>query len=211
MEDSTIKKTDQPIKEDKVENKGASATQEKILNWLKIALVIVAIYAAYRFAHREFPQIKDFILNSGPYGLVVSTLLFGLLGATPIPSEPLTILLSTIYGPFWAMIATSIGNLLSALVEYFISGELGSVANFDAWREKLPFGLSKFPVDSPVFLIGARIIPGYGSKFVSLVSGFYHVPLWRYIWTTFTATLMGAAVTAYAGYNLVHALTTLFK
>ena len=43
----------------------------------------------------------------------------------------------------------------------------------------MPFGLGKFPVDSPSFLIGARVIPGYGSKFVSLISGFYRVLLLR--------------------------------
>ena len=135
--------------------------------------------------------------------------LFGLLGATPIPAEPFTILLSTIYGPFWAMVATAIGTLLSALVEYFISSRIGNTANFDVWRQKLPFGLGKFPVNSPAFLIGARVVPGYGSKFVSLVSGFYRVPLLRYTWTTFIATLLGAAVTSYGGYKLVDLLTHL--
>ena len=186
-------------------------THKRIISGLEIILLILAFYAAYLFTSREFPALKTIILDSGPYGILVSTIVFGLLGATPIPSEPLTILLSTIYGPFWAMVSTSIGNLLSALVEYFISNRIGNVANFDAWRQKLPFGLSKFPVDSPAFLIGARVIPGYGSKFVSLVSGFYRVPLLRYIWTTFIATLFGAAITAYGGYKIVDLLTHLLK
>lgn len=184
---------------------------KRIITGLEITLLILAFYGAYRFASREFPEIKQFIVDSGPYGILVSALVFGLLGATPVPSEPLTILLSTIYGPFWAMVSTSIGNLLSALVEYFISSHIGNVANFDAWRQKLPFGLSKFPVDSPVFLVGARVVPGYGSKFVSLVSGFYRVPLLRYIWTTFIATLVGAAITAYGGYKIVELLTHVVK
>jgi uncharacterized membrane protein YdjX (TVP38/TMEM64 family) len=184
---------------------------KRIITGLEIILVILAFYGAYRYASSELAAIKKFIIDSGPYGVLVSTIVFGLLGATPIPSEPLTILLSTIFGPFWAMVATSIGNLLSALVEYFISSRIGNVANFDVWRHKLPFGLGKFPVDSPGFLIGARVVPGYGSKFVSLVSGFYRVPLLRYIWTTFIATLFGAALTAYGGYQLVSLLTRLLK
>ena len=68
-----------------------------------------------------------------------------------------------------------------------------------------------FPVDSPVLLVGARVIPGYGSKFVSLISGFYRVPLLCYIWTTFIATLLGAAITAYGGYKLVGWLTHVVK
>ncbi len=193
------------------DNKEPVAYNKRIISVLEIILGILAFYAAFRLAMREFPEIKQIIINSGPLGLVLSTLIFGLLGATPIPSEPLTILLSTIYGPFWAMIATSIGNVLSALVEYFISSRIGHAANFDAWRQKLPFGLSKFPVDSPVFLIGARVIPGYGSKFVSLVAGFYRVPIFRYIWTTFVATLGGAAVVAYGGYKIIDLLTHMVK
>jgi uncharacterized membrane protein YdjX (TVP38/TMEM64 family) len=182
-----------------------------IISALEIILLILAFYGAYTFASRELPEIKKLIVNSGPYAILVSTIIFGLLGATPIPSEPFTILLSTLYGPFWAMVSTSIGNLLSALVEYFISNRIGNAANFEAWRQKLPFGLGKFPVDSPVFLVGARVIPGYGSKFVSLISGFYRVPLLRYIWTTFIATLLGAVITAYGGYHLVGWLTQVVK
>jgi uncharacterized membrane protein YdjX (TVP38/TMEM64 family) len=190
-------------------NKEAPVANKRIITALEIILIILAFYAAYRYASSEIALIKTFIIHSGPYGILVSVLLFGVLGATPIPAEPFTILLSTVYGPFWAMIATAIGTLLSALVEYFISNRIGNAANFELWRQKLPFGLGKFPVDSPAFLIGARVIPGYGSKFVSLVSGFYRVPLLRYIWTTFIATLLGAAVTSYGGYKLVDLLTHL--
>jgi uncharacterized membrane protein YdjX (TVP38/TMEM64 family) len=184
---------------------------KRIITVLEIILAILAFYGAYRFASAELAQIKQFIVASGPYGILLSMIVLGLLGATPIPAEPFTILLSTIYGPFWAMIATSIGTLLSALVEYFISSRIGNAANFDNLRQKLPFGLGKFPVDSPAFLIGARVVPGYGSKFVSLISGFYRVPIFRYIWTTFIATLVGAAITSYGGFKIVELLTHVVK
>ena len=180
---------------------------KRVVTALEIILIILAFYGAYRYASAELTQIKTLIIHSGPYGILLSMILIGALGATPIPSEPFTILLSTVYGPFWAMVATATGTLLSALVEYFISSRIGHAANFDAWKQRLPFGLGKAPVDSPAFLIGARVVPGYGSKFVSLVSGFYKVPLLRYTWTTFVATLAGAAITAYGGYQIIHLLT----
>jgi uncharacterized membrane protein YdjX (TVP38/TMEM64 family) len=191
-------------------NNEEPVAHKRIITTLEIVLIILAFYGAYRYASSELAQIKTFIVDSGPYGILLSMVLFGLLGATPIPAEPFTILLSTIYGPFWAMVATAIGTLLSALVEYFISNRIGNAANFEVWRQKLPFGLGKVRVDSPAFLIGARVIPGYGSKFVSLVSGFYRVPLLRYTWTTFIATLLGAAITSYGGYKLVNLLTHVF-
>jgi uncharacterized membrane protein YdjX (TVP38/TMEM64 family) len=190
-------------------NNEEPVAQKRIISALEIILIVFAFYGAYRYASSELALIKTFIVNSGPYGIMISIIVFGLLGATPIPAEPFTILLSTIYGPFWAMIATAVGTLCSALVEYFISGRIGQAANFDVWKKKLPFGLGKAPVDSPLFLIGARVVPGYGSKFVSLVAGFYKVPLFRYTWTTFIATLAGAAVTSYGGYKLVDLLTHL--
>jgi uncharacterized membrane protein YdjX (TVP38/TMEM64 family) len=151
--------------------------------------------------------MQSVIQKIGPYGFFFSIGIFAVLGATPIPSEPLTIFLSTIYGPLLATFATAIGNLLSALVEYFLGEKLGSLSNFSQWREKLPLGLGRFPVESPVFLLGARMVPGYGSKFVSLVGGAYQVPIGRYIWTTLLATSIGAAATAFAGYSVLTLLS----
>ncbi len=185
-------------------------THKKLILALEIILIVLAFYGASRYLSRELATIKTFIVDSGPYGIIISILVFGLLGATPIPAEPFTILLSTIFGPFWSMIATAVGTLLSALVEYYISARIGHVANFETWKEKLPFGLGKAPVDSPAFLIGARVVPGYGSKFVSLVSGFYKVPIVRYTWTTFIATMLGAAITAYGGWKIVDMLSHVF-
>ncbi len=172
--------------------------------WAILLGLLLILLAITFIAKREMTQVKEFISSSGWAGLLVTILIYALLGATPIPSEPLTILASTIFGPFYATLAASFGNLLSALIEYFIGRQIGNVSNFEHRREKLPFGLGKFPVDSAVFLIGARNLPGYGAKFVSLIAGMYRIPLWRYIWTTFVATVPGAAVVAYGGLGLLH-------
>jgi uncharacterized membrane protein YdjX (TVP38/TMEM64 family) len=174
--------------------------------WVILLVLLLILLAITFIAKREMTQVKEFISSSGWAGLLVTVLIYALLGATPIPSEPLTILASTIFGPFYATLAASFGNLFSALIEYFIGHQIGNAANFKQRREKLPFGLGKFPVDSPVFLIGARNLPGYGAKFVSLVAGMYRVQLWRYCWTTFVATVPGAAVVAYGGAGIIHLL-----
>ncbi len=178
----------------------------KVRAWTILLALLLVLLAVTLFARREMIQVKEFISSSGWVGLLTMILIYAVLGATPIPSEPLTILASTIFGPFYATLAASFGNLLSALIEYFIGRQIGNVANFERRRETLPFGLGKFPVDSPVFLIGARNLPGYGAKFVSLVSGMYRVSMWRYCWTTFVATVPGAAVVAYGGLGLLHLL-----
>ncbi|MEA4910219.1 MAG: VTT domain-containing protein [Anaerolineaceae bacterium] len=177
---------------------GKSSSLKLILAVLLIILIVIISLS------QDMEQIKGFILSSGWAGLGVAVGLYALLGASPIPSEPLTVFISTIFGPFTATLIAGFGNLLAALVEFFIGGRISDVTSFDKYRQKLPLGLGKLPVDSPIFLIVARMLPGYGPKFVSVVSGIYRVPMWRYIWTTLISTLLGAALFAYGGFGLIH-------
>jgi len=55
-----------------------------------------------------------------------------------------------------------------------------------------------------IFLLAARFVPGYGSKFVSVFCGVYHVNLWRYFWTSALSTLFGAALVAYGGFGILN-------
>lgn len=164
---------------------------------LLVALIIVVLVT------QDLEHIRAFIGGSGWIGLAVSVLLYGVLGLSPIPSEPLTVLISSVYGPLQATLVAGLGNTLAALIEYFIGERLRDAASFDRQREKLPFGLGRLPVDSPVFLIAVRSLPGYGPKFISILSGVYRVPLWRYIWTATIPTFLGAAIFAYGGLGII--------
>lgn len=168
-----------------------------------VSSIIVLIVLIF-FVYREMEAIRTFIQESGWIGLLISIALYGLLGASPIPSEPLTILISTIFGPFTATMIAGIGNLLAALLEYYIGERIGNAASFEQRKEKLPFGLGKLPVDSAIFLLAARMLPGYGPKFVSVIGGIYRVPLYRYIWTAAIPTFIGAAIFAYGGFGLLN-------
>ena len=168
--------------------------------------VLVLILIAILILSRDLDSIRAFLLRSGKIGLVISVGLYGVLGASPIPSEPLTVLLSALYGPFKITIVATLGNLLSALVEYYVGRKIGDASDFENRRQKLPFGLGKFPVDSVIFLMVGRSLPGYGAKFVSVISGIYHVRVWRYIWTTVLSTLVGAAIVAYGGFSILNLL-----
>jgi uncharacterized membrane protein YdjX (TVP38/TMEM64 family) len=158
-----------------------------------LAFLLVLSY----FLYKDKGQIKDFIDQSGRWAFLVSVLLFGILGASPIPSEPFTVLVTGLFGPFHAMLITFFGNTISGLVEYFIGTRIGDVADFENRKASLPLKLGKLPANSPVFLLAGRMIPGFGPKTVSLVSGVYKVPLGRYIWTGLVTNLAGAAIVAY--------------
>ena len=68
------------------------------------------------------------------------------------------------------------------------------MADFEKKKEKLPARLNQLPINSPIFLMAVRAIPGFGPKFVSLASGVYQVPLSTYLWTTMVANLVGSVI-----------------
>jgi uncharacterized membrane protein YdjX (TVP38/TMEM64 family) len=189
------------IPQSDLESHNSSNSRSQSLRSLVMILAVagVLIFVAYR----DMKNIEVFIQKSGWVGMLVGIGIYGLMGASPIPSEPLTVFLSSVIGPFQATIITGLGNLLAATVEYMIGMHVGNAASFDQRKEKLPFGLGKMPVDSVPFLLLARMIPGYGAKFVSLICGIYRVPLLRYVWTTGITTIIGAAVFAYGGFGIL--------
>jgi uncharacterized membrane protein YdjX (TVP38/TMEM64 family) len=164
---------------------------------LIFSLLVMAIAAV--FFTQDLNKVKAFISQAGIWGIIVSILLYALLGVTLIPSEPLTLFIGALFGPWLATLIAGTGNTLSAFVEYYIGTHIGSATNFAERKDKLPFGLGKMKVDSPLFLVGARMIPGYGPKIVSMMAGIYRVPLLRYLWTTAIPIFIGATVFAFGG------------
>lgn len=167
-----------------------------------LAMLLVAVVAT-----KDMSNIKTFITQSGYWGLPIVVGIYGVMGATVIPSEPLTVIISTLFSPFIATLVAGCGNILAAVVEYYLGSKLSDAASFDEKRHKLPLGLGKLPVHSPLFLIGGRMIPGYGPKLVSVLAGVYKVKIWRYVWTTALPTFFGAAIFAYGGYGLISLFT----
>ncbi len=170
---------------------------------LILACTIVVLFVIANYFSTELNQVKSFLEQAGPYAFVIAIVIYGILGASPIPSEPLTAVLSGIFSPWKAMLVATLGNSLAAMVEYYLGGHIGNIANFKEKRDLLPFNLGKFPADSPMFLIFGRMIPAIGPKVISLTSGIYKVPLWRYLWTTFVTNFAGAALIAYGAAGLI--------
>jgi uncharacterized membrane protein YdjX (TVP38/TMEM64 family) len=182
-----------------MENSNWKAKQQTILMVGSTVFMIAAI--AY-FVNGNLLRIESFIAGKGTWGLLLLVAFYGLLGLTIIPSEPLTILTGALFGPWNATLVATLGNILSAVVEYYLGGRINKLTNFVEKKEQLPFGLGKLPVTSPVFLIFARMIPGYGAKAVSVLCGVYRVPMVLYIWTTAIPTFLGSAIFAFGGFGV---------
>jgi uncharacterized membrane protein YdjX (TVP38/TMEM64 family) len=177
------------------------SNRDKIISILIILLFVLLV--SYIASKYKFSAIQTFIQNNRQYSVIISLILYAVLGATPVPSEPLTIFITSIEGPLFALILATTGNTLAALVEFYIGGSIGNLSDFEKRKSKLPFHLSKLPIDSPVLLLAGRMLPGFGPKFISIISGVYHIPLFTYLWTTVLSNLMGAAIIAYSGYGLI--------
>lgn len=177
--------------------KGGRSQSVYILILSVLIMVLVGI-----FFTQDLEKIKNFIKNAGAWGIIISILIYALLGVTLIPSEPLTLFIGALFGPLWATLIAGVGNTMSAFIEYYLGTNVGSATNFAEKKEKLPFGLGKMKVESPLFLIGARMIPGYGPKIVSMMAGMYRVPLLRYLWTTAIPIFTGSAIFAFGGFGI---------
>jgi uncharacterized membrane protein YdjX (TVP38/TMEM64 family) len=178
--------------------------RQKLRQWVPLVLSIGLSAAAAVYVANHVAALENFIVRIGFFGPLISIALQTVFGASPIPTEPLTMINGALFGPLRGALYSWVGYMLASIIEYFIGTRIGSSANFEKQKEKLPFGLGRFPADSPWFLSLARIVPGYGPKMVGIVGGMYHVLLWRFIWTAAVPNAIGALLFAFGGHGLKH-------
>jgi uncharacterized membrane protein YdjX (TVP38/TMEM64 family) len=149
-------------------------------------------------------MVEHFVRATGLLGPVAVVGLYSLLGVSPIPSEALSLITGAIYGPLLGTVLGFTGNMMAAIIEYYIGMRIGGIADFEERRKRLPFGMGRFPADSAWFLIFGRLLPGYGGKLVSVVGGVYRVPMSKYVWTAAIPTLIGSAIFVAGGWGLLN-------
>ena len=177
--------------------------RDNYLKFLGLLIILaIAIWGSLRF---DFEEIKPIIRQNQSQAILISLIIYVLFGFTFLPSVPLTLFIAVLIGPFQAAVVAALGNTIAALFEYKIGKTVGDVVSFEDVRKKLPFGLNKLPVDSPLFLLGARSIPA-GSRAFSVVCGAYQVPMPTYLWTTSVMYFVTSAFLAYGGSKLINIL-----
>jgi uncharacterized membrane protein YdjX (TVP38/TMEM64 family) len=179
-----------------------SPAEKKALSVRTLLISVLFLVAIGLILVFDFDNIKNYIAGAGAWGIFIAIIVYGLLGFTFIPSEPLTVLIGASFGPWVAMFTSLAGNTLSSMAEYMVGRRIGNATDFIEKKEKLPFGLGKLNPDSLAFLLFARSIPGFGGKAVSIIAGVYKVNIWRFLWTTFVTLIIGSAVFAFGGFGL---------
>jgi uncharacterized membrane protein YdjX (TVP38/TMEM64 family) len=181
-------------------------SNSKLQTWLVIIATLLVSVGFVLYVSRNEEAVKTFIRSTGVLGPLVSIILFAILGLSPIPSEIIVIIVGAVYGGLEGTAIAFVGNMIASIIEYYVGGHIARISDFEERRQHMPFGLGRFPANSPLFLIAARIVPGYGPKMVGIVGGMYKVPLWRYIWTGAITIAMGAAFFAFGGEGLMNTL-----
>jgi len=172
-------------------------------NWktlFRILLILLALLAAVVVITRlDYVRIEAFITDHPGQAIVVAFLSNFLLSLTLLPTIPLTIFLALLLGPIPTILLTTLGNTLASFLHYETGKRLGSRINFEQRRSSLPFGLGKLPIDSPLFLLVSKFIPGD----ISFVCGAYRLELLLFTWTTLASHSLAAAIVAYTGRGLL--------
>lgn len=171
-----------------------------------LCIILLAILVSLYVFRHDTGEFVRVIERHEKLSIILSLVIYTLLGATLVPSELLTVFLINLYGPLVTVLVATVGNTLAAFMEFFVGGSVGDLAEFEKRKAKLPIFLREIPIASPVFILLARMLPGIGPKFVSLACGIYKVPLRTYTWTTLVSNLMGAIVIVSGGYRLLKLL-----
>ncbi len=168
---------------------------------LLVGFVLLAIYA---IEHFDFDFTRNFIEEHRILGIFLVLAIYAGLGATPIPSEPITVFLTGLGGPTWTVFCVTIGNTIASFIEYFIGHRVGDVSGFEKRKKTLPFNLNKMPVEAVPFQLLGRMIPGIGAKSVGVLSGIYRVNLFRFFWTSIVSNLAGAMLIVLSSMGIFH-------
>ena len=174
--------------------------EKKIKQFLPVLILMIA--ATVLALTVDMKELAAYIKVHRTTGIIAGFFLYILLGATVIPSEPLTVVIVAFGGVKAAFFLALFGNTMAAVLEYYIGRNLGDVADIESYQKKMPKWLKKIPMDSPLFLIIGRMLPGYGPKFVSVFCGMYKVPFTLYLWTTMVSTGIGAILVALSAYGV---------
>ncbi len=170
--------------------------------WLNIGilsfLTIAGIIISWKF---DLPEIENFLKTHPSWTVLISLVVYTLMGLTVLPSEPLVIVVAYNIGLIPAIIVTTIGQTLASLLEYYEGRLLDNAVDLQTLTSKLPKKFQNLPVDSPIFQFIARVLV---PKPLALVSGAWKVSLFTYLGISLFQNALGSTIFALAGLGILH-------
>jgi len=189
-----------------IEETQINATKPKTISprekWLNIGilsfLTIAGIIISLKF---DLPEIENFLKTHPSWTVLISLVVYTLMGLTVVPSEPLVIVVAYNIGIIPAIIVTAVGQTLASLLEYYEGTLLDNAVDIQTLTTKLPKKFQNLPVNSPIFQFIARILV---PKPLALVSGALRVSLFTYLVISLIQNALGSTIFALAGLGVLH-------
>lgn len=182
-----------------VEPKRTFATREK---WLNIGILAVLTLAGIVISIKfDWAAIEAFLQANPTRTILISLVVYTLLGLTIIPSTPLVVVLALNIGLFQAVLVTGVGQMLASWLEYYQGKLINAAVDLDMMKTNLPKRVRDLPIASPFFQLVARVIL---PKPLALLSGAYHVPLGTYLGISLLENLLGSAFFALTGLGVLN-------
>ncbi len=148
------------------------------LGLLLVSLTLAAL--GIRFQPLVDHEIRSLGLLAIPLAIVV----FALVASAPFSvTDALAIMNGAIFGPWKGSLVNAIGLVLAAMLGYWINSRASALLDLDAYLQRLPPWVKRFPVGSPAFLVAVRVIPGFGGTVATASAATFRVPMWVHVWT----------------------------
>jgi uncharacterized membrane protein YdjX (TVP38/TMEM64 family) len=148
-----------------------------------IALLAASFALAY-LVIRHQPRVAHEIRTIGPFAYPLAVAVFVVVASAPFSvTDALAIMNGAIFGPVKGTLVDVFGLVGAALLGYWINRHASNLFELQAYLQKLPSWVKRFPVGSPAFLLAVRVIPGFGGTVATASAAAFRVPVWVHVWT----------------------------
>jgi uncharacterized membrane protein YdjX (TVP38/TMEM64 family) len=148
-----------------------------------VALLAASFALAY-LVIRHQPRIAHEIRTIGPFAYPLAVGVFVVVASAPFSvTDALAIMNGAIFGPVKGTLVDIFGLVGAALLGYWLNRHASNLFELQAYLERLPSWVKRFPVGSPAFLLAVRIIPGFGGTVATASAAAFRVPVWVHVWT----------------------------
>ncbi len=146
--------------------------------------LLAASFTLAALVIRFQPAVETEIRSIGLLAYPLAIGVFAVVASAPFSvTDALAIMNGALFGPFWGSVVDAIGLVFAALLGYWINSHASRMLDLDAYLDRLPHWVKRFPVGSPGFLLAVRVIPGFGGTVATASAATFRVPVWVHVWT----------------------------
>jgi uncharacterized membrane protein YdjX (TVP38/TMEM64 family) len=147
-------------------------------------LLLAASFTLAALVIRFQPRVAHEIRTIGVFAYPLAVLVFASVAAAPFSmTDALAIMNGAIFGPVNGSLVNAAGLVLAALAGYWLNRHATHLFDLEAYLDRLPGWVKRFPVGSPLFLMAVRVIPGFGGTVATATAAAFRIPVWRHVWT----------------------------